>query len=104
MSRGNYNFRSDSEHFTYKSIISIMVNALLTSTSLDSVDLTKIDICPSQVEAILEELGWYRVEHNQDRYTKWEYFENDEYPNKFMSLIIDFDTFSIALDILDKEE
>lgn len=104
MSRGSYDFRSECEHLSYKSIMSIMINALLTNIDLDSVDLTKIDICPSQVENILEELGWYRVEHNQDRYTKWEYFENDSHPGKFMSLIIDFDTFSITLDIVDKEE
>ena len=104
MSRGHYDFQNEIEHISYRHIISVIVNSLITNIDQDSIELTNIDISPAQVRNILEELNWFRVEHNQDRYTKWEYFENDDYPGKMMSLISDIDLFSMYIDVFDKEE
>lgn len=104
MSRGHYGFQDVIERLSYRNIISIIVNSLIDNTDLDSVELTHIDISPAQVIDIVEELGWYRIERSQDRDTRWEYFENDAYPGKMMSLVSDIDLFSLTMDVFDKEE
>lgn len=104
MSRGSYGFKNEIEHLSYKSIIAAIVNSLITNIDQDSVELTKIDISPAQVKDILEELEWFRTDHSQDRDTRWEYFENDAYPGKMMSLISDIDLFDLTIDVFDKEE
>lgn len=67
-------------------------------------ELTSWDICPAQVRVLLEDMGWEKVESNRDRYTCWEYFENNAHPGKMMSLITDIDLFSMTIDVFDKEE
>lgn len=104
MSRGHYGFQNEIEHISYRHVISVIVNSLITNIDQDSIELTNIDISPAQVRNILEELNWFRVEHSQDRDTRWEYFENDNYPGKMMSLISDIDLFSMYIDVFDKEE
>lgn len=104
MSRGYYGFKNEIEHLSYKQIITAVVNSLITNIDQDSFELTKIDISPAQVKEILEELEWFRIEHSQDRDTRWEYFENDAYPGKMMSLISDIDLFDLTIDVFDKEE
>ena len=104
MSRGHYGFQDVIEHLSYRNIVSVIVNSLINNTALDSVELTHIDISPAQVIDVIEELGWFRIEHSQDRDTRWEYFENDTYPGKMMSLVSDIDLFSLTIDVFDKEE
>lgn len=104
MSRGYYGFNNEMEHLSYKNIIFIVVKSLINNIALDNVELTNIDISPAQVKDILEELKWFRVDHSQDRDTRWEYFENEEHPGKMMSLITDIDLFSMTIDVFDKEE
>lgn len=104
MSRGYYDFKSEIEHLTYKTVITAIVNCLVHNTDQDGIELTNIDVSPAQVRNLLEELEWFRIEHSQDRDTRWEYFENDAYPGKMMSLITDIDLFSMTIDVFDKEE
>lgn len=104
MSRGYYGFKNEIEYLSYKNIISVIVKSLTDDTALDGIELTNIDVSPAQVIDIVEELGWYRVERSQDRDTRWEYFENDTYPGKMMSLVSDIDLFSLTIDVFDKEE
>ena len=104
MSRGYFGFKNEAEYLSYKNIISVIVKSLINNTALDCVELTNIDISPAQVKDILEELQWFRMDHSQDRDTRWEYFENEEYPGKMMSLITDIDLFSMTIDVFDKEE
>ena len=104
MSRGHYGFQNEYEYYSYKYVIAAIVNSLITNTDQDSIELTHIDISPTQVKDILDELGWERYEANRDRDTIWEYFYHEDYPTKIMSLITDIDLFGITIDIVDREE
>lgn len=104
MSRGYFGFKNEVEYLSYKNIISVIVKSLTDDTTLDGIELTNIDVSPAQVKDILEELKWFRMDHSQDRDTRWEYFENEEHPGKMMSLITDIDLFSMTIDVFDKEE
>ena len=101
MSRGSYSFKNEYEHLSYKHVMTAIVNSLIDQ---DSIELTHIDISPAQVKILLEELGWERYEVSWGRDTIWEYFENEDYPGKMMSLITDIDLFGMTIDIVDKEE
>ena len=104
MSRGHYGFQNEYEHCSYKHVMTVIVNSLITNIDQDGIELTHIDISPTQVKDILDELGWERYEGDRDRDTIWEYFYHEDYPTKMMSLITDIDLFSMTIDIVDREE